>query len=37
MGESVSISASQYIVGSPHEIVNGLTSSGNVYFGDESG
>lgn len=32
-GECVSIKGNQYIIGSPHEIVNGFVNAGNVYFG----
>ena len=34
-GQSVSISGSNYVVGSAHAIVNGLVNAGNVYFGYE--
>ena len=34
-GESVSISGNQYVIGSPHEIVNNLVNAGNVYFGSQ--
>jgi len=35
-GESLSILGNQYIIGSPHAIVNGFANAGNVYFGNET-
>ena len=35
-GESVSIKGNQYVIGSPHAIINGVADAGNVYFGNES-
>lgn len=35
-GECVSIKGNQYVIGSPHEIVNGFANAGNVYFGNET-
>ncbi|RYE16848.1 MAG: hypothetical protein EOP51_25065 [Sphingobacteriales bacterium] len=34
-GETVSISGNEYVIGSPHAIVNGLVNAGNVYFGNQ--
>ena len=34
-GESVGISGNLYIVGSPHENVNGSPNAGNIYFGSQ--
>ena len=33
-GQSVSMANNQYIIGSPHAIINGLVNAGNVYFGN---
>jgi hypothetical protein len=34
-GQTVSISGSQYVIGSPNAIVNGMVNAGNVYFGSQ--
>ena len=34
-GESVSISGDNYVIGGSHNIVNGLTNAGIVYFGSQ--
>ena len=33
-GQSVSISGTQYVIGSSHAIINGAINAGNVYFGN---